>query len=95
MPEAEANHAIRMTVHGRVQGVGYRAWARREAERIGVTGSIRNMEDGTVEILARGTAAALDRFHDLLSRGPAGSEVAGVIRTPANDVPTDEFVIAD
>ena len=91
--DGEAHHELRMAVHGRVQGVGFRAWARSEAERIGVTGSVRNLPDGTVEVMARGSAAALDRFHQILSRGPAGSDVAGVSRDPATSVPTEGFAI--
>ena len=89
----EAHHELRMNVRGRVQGVGFRGWARSEAERIGITGSVRNLPDGSVEVLARGSAAALDRFHQVLSRGPAGSDVAGVSRDPATAGPTDGFVI--
>lgn len=95
LPETEAYHELRMTVRGRVQGVGFRAWVRGEAERIGITGSVRNRDDGSVEVLARGTSAALDRFHQLLSQGPAGSDVAGVTRDPATDIPTEGFLIAD
>lgn len=92
-PDDDARHELRMVVRGRVQGVGFRAWARSEAERIDITGSIRNLPDGGVEVMARGSAAGLDRFHEILSRGPSGSDVAGVSRDPATAVPTDGFVI--
>ena len=82
-----------MVATGRVQGVGYRMWAWREADRLGIVGTIRNRSDGAVEILARGTAAALDRFHQLLLRGPVGAEVEEVSRQPAHDIRVDSFEI--
>lgn len=82
-----------MLVSGQVQGVGYRAWARGEADRLGITGTIRNLPDGRVEVHARGGAAALDRFHQLLSRGPGGARVEEVTRAPTEHVPTSSFHI--
>lgn len=86
-------HQLRMLVSGRVQGVGYRMWARGEAERLGISGTIRNLPDATVEVLARGTAAQLDRFHEILARGPVGAEVDAVQRQPAEHIPTASFTI--
>jgi acylphosphatase len=62
-------------VRGRVQGVGFRYWTRREAERLGVRGWIRNRSDGTVEAELEGDSAAVSELIDVLGRGPAGAIV--------------------
>ncbi|MDP9365793.1 MAG: acylphosphatase [Chloroflexota bacterium] len=54
------HRAIR--VHGRVQGVGFRASARREAARLGLAGFARNEPDGSVAIAVEGDEAALEAF---------------------------------
>ncbi len=52
----------RVLFHGRVQGVGFRVTTRTIAERFAVTGWVRNLPDGSVELLAEGERAELDRF---------------------------------
>jgi len=59
---------IRVT--GRVQGVGYRDALRREASRLGVSGWVRNRQDGSVEALLQGEAARLDELVAWARRGP-------------------------
>ena len=70
--------ARRYRVTGRVQGVGFRYFVWREAETLGVHGWVRNMADGTVEALARGTKEDLGRFQDRLQEGPRWSRVISV-----------------
>ena len=53
--------AYRYTVSGRVQGVGYRYFVLRQAERLGVTGFARNRPDGSVEVVAEGSDGAARR----------------------------------
>ncbi len=65
-------------IRGRVQGVGYRAFAQRAATGIGVTGYTRNLDDGRVEVYAVGTSGQLSDLVALLSKGPAFSAVRGV-----------------
>ncbi len=60
---------LRILVFGRVQGVGFRSWAAREASRLGITGRVRNLPDGSVEVLAEGDPERLDRFCDSLQNG--------------------------
>jgi len=65
-------------VRGRVQGVGFRASAAHEARRLGVTGWVRNLPDGSVELEARGPAAAVDALCAWLGHGPRGARVTRV-----------------
>jgi acylphosphatase len=70
--------ACRFFVRGRVQGVGYRAFAQQHALRLGLRGYARNLDDGRVEVYAVGTQAELDEYAAVLHRGPAWSDVRGV-----------------
>jgi DNA ligase D-like protein (predicted 3'-phosphoesterase) len=70
--------AIRATISGRVQGVGFRAAVRRRARALGLQGWVRNADDGTVAIHAEGAAAAVDALLALLREGPRGASVARV-----------------
>lgn len=72
--------ANRYFVQGRVQGVGYRYFVHREAERLGVAGFARNLPDGRVEVVAEGTDDALAELEAKLKDGPAFSSVSGVER---------------
>ena len=65
----------RFRVHGRVQGVGFRAFVWRAAATLGVSGWTRNCFDGTVEALVRGPAETLDLFEQQLRQGPRLSRV--------------------
>lgn len=74
-------------VTGRVQGVGYRWWARRQADALGLTGWVRNADDErSVELVAEGDAASLDEFERRLHHGPTGAKVQAVSgrREPAS-----------
>lgn len=71
-------NAQRIIVRGRVQGVGYRDWARREALELGLSGWVRNRRDGSVEILAAGDAAGLAALADRCRTGPCGARVDAV-----------------
>lgn len=69
---------LRFVVRGRVQGVFYRASAAREAESLAITGWAKNLPDGSVEVVARGTDSALDRLAEWLWRGPRAARVTSV-----------------
>jgi len=62
-------------VFGLVQGVGFRAATVQQARLCGVTGWVRNAPDGTVEVLAQGSADAIDQFLSWLHKGPAAARV--------------------
>lgn len=65
----------RFVVSGRVQGVGFRAAARAVALRLDVNGHARNLRDGTVEVVACGSAEAVDALEAWLQHGPEGARV--------------------
>jgi len=71
---------------GRVQGVGFRAFLRREAQRLGVAGWARNAADGAVEVEAEGDIDTLDAFEAVLRQGPPASRVE---RVDACELPAD------
>jgi acylphosphatase len=65
-------------VDGWVQGVGYRYYVINNALALGLRGYVRNLSDGSVEVLAQGTRPNLERLLTLLQRGPSAAEVKGV-----------------
>ena len=69
---------INCFVSGRVQGVCFRMSANREAKLLGLTGWVRNLEDGRVEVLACGETALLDQFRQWLAHGPSMAKVINV-----------------
>jgi acylphosphatase len=78
----------RIVVHGRVQAVGYRYWARIEAQRLGVAGWIRNRSDGAVEAEIEGEAPSVDAMLAWLDDGPPGADVTSI--STADLEPTGE-----
>jgi len=77
----------RYFVSGIVQGVGFRFFVQREAEKLRVSGYARNLLDGRVEVLAIGTPAQLDGMKSALERGPRFSSVSGVREEEAQHNP--------
>jgi len=74
----ESKQAIRATVRGRVQGVGFREAAVRRAHQAGALGWVRNAEDGSVAVHAEGTGAAVDELLEFLREGPPAAEVEDI-----------------
>jgi acylphosphatase len=72
--------AYRYVVSGRVQGVGYRYFVLRQADLLGVSGYARNLSDGSVEVVAEGSEAALADLEERLREGPSFAEVTRVTR---------------
>ena len=75
--EAEAR-GLYARVHGIVQGVGFRQAAVTRARALRLSGYVRNMSDGSVELLAEGPPAALSELLSWLDRGPTGARVTAV-----------------
>lgn len=70
-----------LIVSGRVQNVGYRVHCAREAKRLGLAGSVRNLADGRVEVFAEGDAGAIDQLAEWCKIGSPFAEVNSVHRT--------------
>jgi acylphosphatase len=70
--------SLRCLVSGRVQGVAFRAFVREQATGFGLTGWVRNLPGGQVEVLAQGPDQALDEFAVRLRRGPFLARVDAV-----------------
>ena len=74
----------RLTITGRVQGVGYRDWAMTTALRLGLTGWVRNRMDGAVEALVVGDDQAVGEMIDACRRGPTMARVDNVDIEPVD-----------
>lgn len=83
--------SARFLVSGRVQGVFFRASTRNEAQRLGVAGSARNLADGRVEVIARGSEDALSALERWLWHGPPSARVDDVTREAIADRDVDGF----
>jgi len=68
------------TVSGRVQGVCFRHYTVREAERLDIAGTVRNLPGGEVEVFAQGEEAAITKFEAFLHMGPRSASVERVER---------------
>jgi acylphosphatase len=84
---------LQAAITGRVQGVGYRAWTAREAERLGLAGWVRNRRDGSVEAVFKGGEDAVVRMLDGCWRGPRGAKVDNVVATVIADEGWTEFSV--
>ena len=71
--------SVSMRVSGRVQGVAYRAWARDQAEELGLVGWVRNEDDGSVSAYIAGPAKLVDEMIARMRRGPRAASVADIV----------------
>lgn len=85
--------ARKFTIKGRVQGVWFRDSTRREALKLGITGSAVNLPDGDVLVHANGDVAALDALERWLHDGPPLARVDEVIPEAAETFDTEKFEI--
>jgi acylphosphatase len=67
-----------ITVKGKVQGVFYRASTKAVADQLGITGTVKNADDGSVLIAAEGSGTMLDMFMEWCHEGPEHAEVTSV-----------------
>jgi len=70
--------AVQARVYGRVQGVGYRIWARREATELDLAGWVRNEADGSVTASIAGATATVSTMIERLRQGPTGALVSRI-----------------
>jgi len=78
MSESRKKTAKKFLISGRVQGVGYRFFAERWAQQLGLAGYVKNLWDGTVEVYAIGDVESLEAFKLRLAEGPRSGRVSGV-----------------
>lgn len=83
--------AEKFFIHGRVQGVGFRAWTVEQAERLGLRGWVRNRADGSVEVLAAGPEEARDRLASACQQGPPAAQVSKIDREASDPPENDGF----
>ena len=67
-----------LRIHGRVQGVGFRSRMHREAKKLGLTGWVRNLPDGTVEAVVEGEPERVETIIGWAHQGPSGARVTKV-----------------
>ncbi len=80
-----------LIIHGRVQDVFFRDWTVRTARRLGVTGWVRNLPDGTVEAHLEGDAAAIESMTAKLHDGPPAARVDRILQSDAAPQGFDTF----
>lgn len=67
-----------LLISGRVQGVWYRGSTREQADKLGLTGWVRNCESGQVEVIVEGEDAAIDKLVSWCREGPSMARVTGI-----------------
>ncbi len=83
--------AKRFVVRGRVQGVGFRFFVEKHAQRLGLCGYAKNLSDGTVEVVVSGKAALVAELAGHLHQGPRLAYVAGIHQEDAPMVDYPSF----
>lgn len=90
MPDTKA---VKVRIHGQVQGVFFRVWVKENADQLGVIGWIRNRLDGDVEALFSGDRAAVDALIELCREGPPLAAIDDVSVEPAKGITPASFEI--
>jgi acylphosphatase len=83
--------ARHLTIHGRVQGVWYRAWTVQTARELGLAGWVRNRRDGSVEAVVQGEAEAVLKFVELARTGPPHAAVERIETRDTDPEPLATF----
>jgi len=86
-PDAEPLPVRRAVISGRVQGVGFRWAAKKEAQRLGLVGEVKNLTDGTVLACFWGKPYKMNDFEDFLRHGPVLARVSHLEVQDFNDAP--------
>jgi acylphosphatase len=86
--------SARLRIAGRVQGVGYRAWAMDTARRLGLRGWVRNRADGTVEALVTGDEETVAAMIEACRQGPRAARITDVAVSQSEDDGSAGFAAA-
>ncbi len=84
---------IHCFVRGRVQGVGFRVHARQGARKLGLTGWVRNLDDGRVEMVISGESDQVDKFLDWLPKGVPSGRVDALLTENVSHQSFNDFSI--
>ena len=94
MAETPEDHTtVHLLIIGRVQGVGYRAWADRKARELGLQGWVRNLRSGNVEAVVEGSPATVDQMIEACHNGPDWARVDEISISDAPPVQEPGFTI--
>lgn len=85
------NKAIKLTIHGKVQGVGYRRWFEQQALALELKGYVKNLDSGEVEAVIVGTEHQLHAIIERSYTGPSRAEVSKIIQSEFDQA--QDFVI--
>lgn len=86
-----SGRTVHVRMQGRVQGVGFRAWTRAKAHDLGLTGWVRNRDDGAVEAVFQGDSDTIERMLRLCEEGPSFARVTSVQIIGEDAGPYDDF----
>lgn len=86
-----ANTCLKLRIYGRVQGVSYRDWTVKAAQKLGITGWVRNRTDGTVEALVCGEEAAVGQLIQQCHKGPFLAKVDTIETSETKETASDGF----
>jgi acylphosphatase len=84
---------IHLLIKGKVQGVFYRATAKKVAEQLGISGWIKNTKEGNVEVIATSNEETLNEFVNWCKQGPKDAKVTDVVLTTKNPEAFNGFSI--
>ena len=73
---------LKIVIKGRVQGVGFRYYTKKNADALGICGWVKNRQDGSVEVLAEAEGDQLDKFIGQLRQGPSSAVVESLKKEP-------------
>ena len=85
--------AIKLTITGHVQAVGFRAYVKKQAELLGLAGWVKNCADGSVEVFAQGDEEKLNMLEQECKKGPLAAKIQQVLREEIPRQPLDHFEI--
>lgn len=81
---------LKWVISGLVQGVGFRWYVKRRADRLGLKGWVKNLPTGQVEVVAEGPEEALRQLEEFLHKGPPAARVDGVEKWQISDEVIDD-----